>query len=401
MKTIAVLFGGESVEHDVSILTAIQFMNAMDRDQFKALPVYIDIQGRWWIGEVLKNRNFYPLTPKKHDQVLAVRLPDVSVRGKQPFLQTAKSGMFSKGKHIPFDLVIPAIHGTHGEDGTLQGLLDFKGIPYGGCDVLAAASTMNKAFTKDVVAALGVPVLPHVVVTRGEGGGAPEMADVKKQISTALGKKTFPVIVKPRNLGSSIGVSAAKTEEELLAALLLGLRLDAAVIIEPFVDNLVEYNVAVSKAFGQPRASVIERPLKDTEFLDFKGKYLSGDDQGSKMKTGNSEGMASLNREINPKELNAKKTDQIKSWALTAFTGLGLAGSVRIDFLGNEKTGQLWLNEINTVPGSFAFYLWQESDPSHSFTSLTTALITEGLTRAENSASDIDLALGGALIFKD
>lgn len=401
MKTIAVIFGGESVEHDVSILTAIQFMNAMDAERFKVLPVYVGPDGRWWTGEPLRDKKFYPLGANTEKNLTRVSLPDRSIRGAQPYFLTGKKGVFAKPDTLSFDLAVPAIHGSNGEDGTLQGLLDFIGIPYSGCDVLASSATMNKDFTKRVVSAIGVPTLGHQVLKKPEGGTAPNPEAIKKALVQTFGKSPFPVIVKPCNLGSSIGVTPAKDMDDLLAGLLLGFRLDHAIIIEPFVQNLVEYNVAVSKAFGKTTASVIERPLKENEFLDFKGKYLSGDSEGSKMKTGNSEGMASLNRVINPPELKKGVPEKIQGWAVAAFDALGLAGSVRIDFLGNEKTGELWLNEINTVPGSFAYYLWQESEPSVSFTQLTTALIEEGLARAESILSETDKGLGGAVIFKD
>lgn len=401
MKKIAVVFGGESVEHDVSILTAIQFMNAMDDARYGLLPVYVGTDGRWWTGEALRNKKFYPLTQAKEKELTRVSLPGASTRGKQPYFLAGKKGVFSKQKTFPFDLVFPAIHGSNGEDGTLQGLLEFLGIPFAGCNVLAAAATMNKDFTKRAVKAIGIPTLPHLVLTKPAEGTVPDQKNLKKTLEEAFGKNPFPVIVKPCNLGSSIGVTPAQNMADLLAGLLLCFRLDRAIIIEPFVQNLVEYNVAVSKAFGKTTTSVIERPLKENEFLDFQGKYLSGDTKGGKLKTGNSEGMASLNRVMNPPELNQGNQEKIQGWAVAAFDALGLAGSVRIDFLGDEKTGRLWLNEINTVPGSFAYYLWQESEPPVSFTDLTTALIEEGLEHAKRNSSETDRGLGGAVIFKD
>ncbi len=402
MKTIAVVFGGESVEHDVSILTAIQFIEAMDTERYEILPVYIDLGGRWWTGGALCDRKFYPLKPAKETILTRIGLPGESQRGKDPAFVTRPSGVFSKPKKIPFDLVVPAIHGSNGEDGTLQGLLEFFGIPFSGCSVLAAAATMNKDFAKRTVQAIGIPTLPHLVLKKPSGGTPPpEPEEVKKALVDALGKNPFPLIVKPCNLGSSIGVTPARDLDALMAGLLLAFRLDHSVIIEPFVKNLVEYNVAVSKAFGKTTASVIERPLKEKEFLDFRGKYLSGDNKGGKLKTGSSEGMASLNRVIDPPELKASDKKKIRGWATAAFDALGLAGSVRIDFLGDEKSGGLWLNEINTVPGSFAYYLWQESEPSVSFTELTTAIIEEGLARAEATLTVIDKTLGGADIFKE
>jgi len=243
--------------------------------------------------------------------------------------------------------------------------------------------------------------LPHVLIKKPADGTFISEKELKTRLTEAFGKKPFPVIVKPCHLGSSIGVTPAKTLDEAMAGLLFCFRMDHAVIIEPFVENLVEYNIAVSSAFGEPRVSAIERPLKESDFLDFAGKYLTGDKQGAKTEASASEGMASLNRVINPKDLSQKNTKNITTWALQAFEALDLAGSVRIDFLGNEKTKQLWLNEINPIPGSFAFFLWEAADPPASYIELTTALIEEGFTNSTLKASETDRNLGGGTIFKN
>ena len=388
------------MEHDVSILTALQFMNAMDPEKFIPMPVYVAADGAWWTGENLRKKEFYPLTAAKTAKLTRISLPAAGLRGKRPYFLREATGVFKKAGQIPFDLMVPAIHGSHGEDGTLQGLLDFCGVPYAGCGVLASSATMDKAFTKEHLAGLGIPVLDHIMVQKPGIGENLGLADIKADLKEVFGAKPYPVIVKPCHLGSSIGVTRAEAAEDVLAGLLLAFRLDHAAIIEPFVDNLVEYNIAVSKAFGEARASVIERPIKESEILDFHGKYLSGDSGGAKGKAASFEGMASLNRVMNPKELGKKQQNQVRDWALEAFAAFDLAGSVRIDFIGNEKTGEIWLNEINTIPGSFAYYLWQESDPSVSFTDLTSAIIEEGFQQSSLKASEVDLALGGAVIFK-
>lgn len=401
MKTIAVIFGGESVEHDVSILTAIQFMNAMDPEHYAVLPVYVSPDGRWWTGKALRAKTFYPLTPAKEKDLKPIRLPAFGLRNKRPHFMTPKAGVFAKEETIPFDLMVPAIHGTNGEDGTLQGYLEFLGVPFAGCSVLAASATMDKDFTKRAAAGIGIPVLDHLVVAKPGEGKSLSPAALKKDLEAKFGKKPFPVIVKPCHLGSSVGVTRAGSMDDLLAGLLLCFRMDHSAIIEPFVQNLVEYNVAVSKAFGEVRASVVERPLKESEFLAFRDKYLAGDGEGAKQKNPESEGMASLNRVIDPADLAKTKKADIRKWACEIFTALGLAGSVRIDFLGDEKSGKLWLNEINTIPGSFAYYLWQESDPAISFTELTSAIIEEGLAESAVQSRETGTALGGAVIFKD
>ena len=400
MKTIAIMFGGESVEHDVSILTALQFMNAMDPEHYAPLPLYVAADGAWWTGEALRDKGFYPLSEAGKKNLSALTLPTTSFRHKKPYLLAGGRSTFKSQKQVPFDLIVPAIHGSHGEDGTLQGLLDFIGIPYAGSGVLGAAAAMDKAFTKDHLKGRGLPVLDHLVVKKPAEGVHLSLQALTREIAGAFGKNPYPLIVKPCHLGSSIGVTAAASAEDVMAGLLLCFRMDHSAILEPFVEHLVEYNIAVSKAFGTLKTSVIERPLKENQFLGFGDKYLSGDKDGPKSEATSSEGMASLNRVMNPPELSKAKKNQIREWALKAFTALDLAGSVRIDFLGNEKTGELWFNEINTVPGSFAYYLWQESDPSISFTDLTSAIIEEGFRQNAEADRDTGQALGGSVIFK-
>ena len=264
MKTIAVLFGGESVEHDVSILTGIQFMDAMDPEKFEILPVYADRKGRWWTGAALRKKEFYPLTAARENDVVRVSLPFETLKGARPSLMQAGTGVFRKPTAIPFDLLVPAIHGTNGEDGTLQGMLDFLGVPYAGCGALASAAAMDKDFTKRVLKGCGIPVLDHIVFERGGEGRHLDSKSVAAAIKGAFGASPYPLIVKPCHLGSSIGVTPAKDLDEVMAGLILCFRMDNAAIIEPFVKNLVEYNVAASGAFdGKTRISVIERPLKE------------------------------------------------------------------------------------------------------------------------------------------
>jgi D-alanine-D-alanine ligase len=401
MKRIAVIFGGESVEHDVSILTGLQFLDALDSAQYDGFPVYVDPKGRWWGGEALRERSFYPLNPGKAGRLSRLQLPLEAVRGETPFFAEARKGLFGGGAKVPFDLAVPAIHGSNGEDGTLQGLLELLGIPFAGSPTLGSAATMDKDFTKRTLKGLGIPVLEHVLVAKPEPGHPHEPNAVRAKVTAAFGKNPFPLIVKPNRLGSSIGVTKADDFDEVAAALTLCFRLDYEALIEPFVPNLAEYNVAVSRAFGELCASVIERPLKASAFLAFKDKYLSAGEGGAKLKTGPSDGMASLNRVLDPPELDNKKRETIRACARQAFEAFKLAGSVRVDFLSDEKTGKLWLNEINTVPGSFAFYLWAASQPRASFTELASALIAEGFARARLTHRDTDRLVGGGIIFKE
>ena len=398
-KRIAVIFGGQSVEHDVSILTGLQFLEAMDLDRFEGRPVYVAPDGGWWTGEALLKRSFYPLNEANRKRLNVVRL-EVG-RSAGAALLAAKGGLFGpKEDQIPFDLMVPAIHGSNGEDGTLQGLLAFHGVPFAGCRALAASTTMDKAFTKTVLGALGVPVLPGARIERPQDGGAGlEPKAIEKQLIEGLGRLKFPLFVKPLRLGSSIGASVAEDMDGLLAALLAVFRIDQAALVEPKVANLREYNVAASRATGALRLSAIERPESNADFLDFRDKYLSGGSGGAKLDEAPSEGMLSQNRILHPEELTTDQSAAIQNHARLAFETFDLAGSVRIDFLLDAESGKLWFNEINTVPGSFACYLWQAAEPPLSFMELTTALIEEGLRLSAGERALTDVQSGRAVIF--
>ena len=400
--SVAVIFGGESVEHDVSILTGLQFLEALDQDKYTGLPIYVASDGSWWTGDELLKRSNYPIAKEDRDTLTSVRLSIGQARSTfGPALVASSKGLLGKVKEriIPFDIMVPAIHGSFGEDGVLQGLLEAAGVPYVGCGILASATTINKDFTKNVLSAMGIPVLPHMMVHRPVMGTHLQTREISDRLGTEMHSHKYPFFVKPRQLGSSIGVARVNNEEELTTALLDIFRLDSAAIIEPFVPNLVEYNVAVSRAFGDVRASAIERPVKETEFLDFKAKYLAGSDGSPKLDAAPSEGMASLNRDINPTDLPRDKAALIRTHACDAFLALELAGSVRVDFLGNSETGELWLNEINTIPGSFAYFLWQHAEPEVTYSELAGALIDEGFRKFEGRRRETGADMGGGTIF--
>ena len=398
---VAVIFGGVSMEHDVSILSGLQFLEALDPDKYTALPVYVAGDGSWWTGDALLKRSNYPFDHEGRKHLTSIKLSVGAAATFGPAFIVEDKNLLGiiKKKYLPFDIMVPAIHGSGGEDGVLQGLLETAGVPYTGCGVLASAATMNKDFTKKTIAAHGIPTLPHIMVHRPIMGKHIDPNEIKNRLGSEMTGKDYPFIVKPRQLGSSVGVSPVHDFDELLAALIDVFRMDSAAIIEPLVPNLVEYNIAVTKAFGKLRVSAVERPKTDSEFLAFKDKYLAGGSGGPKLDESPSEGMVHAAREINPADLPREKLANIRSYASTAFNALELAGSIRIDFLGNKETGEIWMNEINTVPGSFAYFLWQHADPEVSFTDLTTALIEEGFHKFEGRRKETDTGKGGAVIF--
>lgn len=398
--TIAVLFGGRSVEHDVSVLTGIQFLEALDQTRFTGLAVYVDPNGQWWTGSSLLKRSFYPLTADKAATLQAVTMPTGLGIGKRPCLMTSrKTLMGQKVDEIPFDLLVPAIHGSNGEDGTLQGLLSFSSIPHAGSRTLGSALSMDKHATKEMLSGKNIPLLPHLLVDRPETGGFVGRKELLPALEKKFGADIFPAIVKPRNLGSSVGVSAVQDPDTLEAAIATVFRMDKSALIEPLVQNLVEYNVAVMRRNGVIETSAIEKPLKSGELLDFKTKYLAGSRGGPKLDDAPSEGMASLNRELNPDNLTPEQDALIRNSAITAFDTLDLAGTVRVDFLSNEETGEIWLNEVNSIPGSFAYFLWQAAQNPLSFTALATHMVEEGLAFHRTRQGDTSATTGNARIF--
>lgn len=395
LTKVAVLFGGLSSEHDVSVLTGLQILEALDPSKYEGFPVYIGLDGQWWVGDALRERkNYLPdLATKRLLTRVSLDVGNGRERG-QWHLREVGGGFLKKAKTFAFDVVVPAMHGTWGEDGTLQGALAAEGVPFVGGGVSAMGVTINKVWTAELAKAAGLPALPGVLVWRGDEVDA-------KAVAKTLGK--YPLFVKPNFLGSSIGAKMVKSEEELNAAVSAVFRLDTAALIQPCVPNLVEYNVAVRREKGGNVAtSAIERPLRAGETLDFKDKYLSGgglDKLGNKLGAANS-GMASATRVLNPPELAKKKEAQIREWATNLFVYLDLAGTPRLDFLCNEKTGDIYFNEINPLPGSFAYFLWEGATPRVGFTALLDDLIDEAKQRVRTRARVVDPVATGGGIFR-
>ena len=377
---VAVFFGGRSPEHDVSIVTGLQAMAALDGERFDSFPVYVSTEGEWLLGDPLRNRSSYLPKEDTRRSLESVTLATTpTVDGKGRLLPVKAGGLFSKPKTVEFDIALLAFHGLSGEDGRMQGLFEIANVPYTGMRPLASSVLMDKAATKLMLAGTGIALLPSVVVARPASGLLPDSTALARQMEAL----SFPVIVKPLHLGSSIGVAKATSLEEARAALATIFRLDTHAIVEPFVDNLVEYNVAVRNGPKGIETSAIERPKAETDLLDFKAKYLAGGG-GSKGKGGSkqpgtiSQGMLSLTRELNPL-LAPEFESRLRAWAVECFHTVYGTGAPRIDFLSNSKTGELWLNEVNPCPGSFGYFLWEAGPAPLLFTELLSALLDEAM----------------------
>ena len=374
-QKVAVLFGGRSPEHDVSVITAIQVMDALDSQKYEVIPVYITTSGEWLTGDLLRKRENY-IPSSDMQGITSVRL-DI-VPWVRPRFLVEGARIFKKSFAIEFDVALLAFHGFIGEDGCIQGLLETAGVPSTGMRVLASALMMDKGATKNMVAGAGVPVLSFREISRPDQGTYVPPAVLK----SLLEGLEPPYCVKPSHMGSSIGVGKAENVEEVAELLPALFAFDNIAIVEPFVQNMVEYNVSVGRMMdGSVVTSAIEQPKRAEELLDFKQKYLSGDGKGKGQKVSGqqSEGMLSLTRELNPK-LPDKIEHNIREWAEILFERVYGAGVPRVDFIGNQKTGELWLNEVNPCPGSFGYFLWEASQKNHIlFSDLLDKLISEAV----------------------
>jgi D-alanine-D-alanine ligase len=362
-QTVAVLFGGRSLEHDVSVVSGLQILHAIDPTAFAPLPIYIDQAARWWMGDDLWHaESFKGGGPDRS------RLVEVSLSPGFGTSSLAAVGS-ALGHAVPVDVFVPVLHGTFGEDGCVQGLLELCGCAYVGCGVLASSVGMNKRMTKIVASHVGVPVVPWVSCERRVlDRGAAWLVELPAQVRATLG---WPAIVKPCNLGSSAGVSTASGADELVAGVLKVFEYDVEALIEPFITNRLELNVAVA-GLDEPVASVTEMPVtSQASPLSFSEKYKK---QGRKS-VGSSEGMAGALRVLDPDALPAEMRARAQSYAKSVFAALGCEGISRIDFLVNADTNELFFNEINTLPGSLAFYLWSAAPHYWTITDLLARLI--------------------------
>ena len=352
---LAVLFGGKSTEHEISVISAIQAIGSLNKDKYDVIPVYITKNNEMYIGEKIgdiKNYKNVKQLLKESTRVIFVQEDDKVKMIKYPFKA------FSKGVVDTVDVFFPIVHGTNVEDGTLQGYLKMLGAPYVGCNVLSSAVGMDKYVMKTVLKDNGIPVLDCKVFSA-------KMYDEDSENVADTVEKSFsyPVIVKPIDLGSSIGISKAKNRDELYASLENAFSFANKVLVEPAVVNLKEINCSVLGDSDEAEASECEEPITGDDILSFSEKYLKGRKggaKGSKMptKSGESQGMASLSRKI-PAEITDEQRDTIRDYAVKAFKVLGCNGVSRIDFMMNKESGEIWLNEINTIPGSLSFYLWE------------------------------------------
>ncbi|HIT58524.1 MAG TPA: D-alanine--D-alanine ligase [Candidatus Faeciplasma pullistercoris] len=339
---LALMFGGKSVEHEISIISALQAAQNLDREKYNVIPIYITKSGEMYCGEHIGDIEAY----KDIKGLLAKSYPVTMARhGGRVEILRLEHKLFKNPLVSYVDVAFPIVHGTNVEDGTAAGYLNLLGVPYVGCDILSAAIGMDKYAMKSVFKENGIPVLDCRIYHSDEFDDNSNLVilDIEKNFG-------YPVIVKPVNLGSSVGISVADSKSKLEDSLSDAFRYSKRVLVERAITNLTEINCSVLGDDRSAEASVCERPVSGDEILSYSDKYLDG--------SKSSKGMASTKRII-PADISAENTHYIQELAVKAFKTLGCNGVVRIDFMIDNDSNTIYLNEINTIPGSLSFYLWE------------------------------------------
>ena len=363
MKTnIGVFFGGRSTEHEISVISASQAMHAINRDKYDVTPIYISKQGRFYTGDALFDvanyRDIPSLLAKCTQVYMEPSYGDYN-------LYRVKKPMFGSAVLTTLDVVIPVLHGSNVEDGIFEGVLETIGIPYAGCNTLASANGMDKITMKMILRECGVPVIDYVWFTDKEWFKRRD--ELIARIEDKIG---YPVIVKPANLGSSVGIGRAANREQLIGKIEIAEKYSSRIIVEHMVDNLKEINCSVLGDCDEYRSSVLEEPIKSAEILSYEDKYMGG--------TKGAKGMQASQKRI-PADLPAGMTERIRFLAGETFRVLGCHGVSRIDFIIDDDTKEIFVNEINTIPGSLSFYLWEATGLS--FDALMDTLVKLALKR--------------------
>ncbi|MCR5420748.1 MAG: D-alanine--D-alanine ligase [Lachnospiraceae bacterium] len=344
MKTrVAMIFGGKSVEHEVSVISGIQAILSMDTDKYEVIPIYMNKKNEMYIGDDIGKIEAYKDIKGLLGRSTRVIMVNENGRVKLISFPIRK---FGKNQEIEIDIAFPVVHGTNVEDGAFQGYLKTLGIPFVGCDVTASAIGMDKYIMKAVLKEGNVPVLDAKLYTLSD---YKEIDTLLDSVEKELG---YPVIVKPVNLGSSVGISVAKNRVELTNSIDDAFRYSTKVLVEHAITKLREINCSVLGDENEAEASECEEPLHTEDILSYEDKYVSN------AKGSGSKGMASVSRKI-PADISAELRTEIREMAVRSFKLLGCNGVARIDFMIDEDNGKLYFNEINTIPGSLSFYLWE------------------------------------------
>ena len=340
---VGVFFGGKSVEHEVSVISGIQALMAFDKEKYDAIPIYITKENEMYTGEAIGDIKNYKNIPELLKK--SIRIFFICEQGKLNLVQYPEKKIGNSViDHI--DVAFPVVHGANVEDGSLQGFLRHYNVPLVGCDVTAAAVSMDKYVMKTVLMDNDIPVLPCVTLNVKE-----YQENSEATYSRIEGKIDYPVIVKPINLGSSVGIKVAKDRDGLKEALEYAFEFGQKVLVERAIMQLREINCAVLGDYENAQASECEEPISSDEILSYEDKYVAGNKSGS-------EGMRTAKREL-PANLSPELREEIRALAVKTFKALNCNGVSRIDFMIDKDINKVYVNEINSIPGSLAFYLWE------------------------------------------
>lgn len=373
MKSIAVIFGGRSAEHDVSIVTAISsIIKPLElTKKYKIEPIYIAKDGAWYWDAKLKDINLF--TSGKVESFLQKATP-VSVQFDGGMVVSKGGGFSGRRTQTRIDLVFPAMHGTFGEDGSLTGLLEMAGVPYVGCGLSASAISMDKVLAKQIAEQNGVSTAKYKYLSRAEFE-AQSLSSIIESIEEAL---SYPLFIKPAHLGSSIGISKAANTDELKNALEVAAHYDDKILIEEEVRNLIEVTLPII-GNNELRYALLERPLTSAEdFFNFDTKYMQGGKKGGGKK-GGAKGVHGYS-EI-PAKLDKALYQKAENLAGTVYRAVGCSGIARVDMLIDEKTKQVYFNEINPLPGDLYRHNWHAAG-------LSTVELVEELVRLAEERHD-------------
>ena len=338
MIKIGVMYGGTSVEHEVSIISAVQAMHNLDEEKYDIIPIYMGKDKVWYTGKQLMDIDLY----KDMDLLKRYANQVVLYKKENEFVLQKVKGFRRIVNTV--DLILPVVHGSGVEDGSIQGFLETIGIPYVGSDVLGSALGQDKVVMKEVMKAHDLPVVPYTCIYDYEMNNFEEVSKKTKKVG-------YPVIIKPANLGSSVGITIAHETNELENALREAFMYENKVVVEKKIEHITEVNASVIGDYEYSEVSALEEVMGEDEILSYKDKYMGSS------KTKASKGMASTSRII-PARIDEKITEKIKEYAKETFKALNLSGVARIDFLIDKKTNDVYVNEPNTCPGSLSFYLW-------------------------------------------
>lgn len=331
---IGVIFGGKSVEHEISIISAIEAMGYADENKYKIIPIYIDKDNTWYTGEHLKSIiNFRDIDlVKRYAKKVALVKIDKS-------FALQRLGLFKKNLCV-IDIIVPIGHGAYLEDGSLQGYLNMLGVPYAGPSVLGAALGQDKVIQKELLSFNNIPVVNYTWFYSYE-------LNDKKLVQERLSKLKYPVLIKPSSLGSSIGIEIAEDEKDFFKKVKNTIKYDKKILVEEKVNDVKEINISVLGNYKKVEVSEIEEINSNDDFYSFKEKYVNN---FSKIQEKDKKTKPIISKEM---------IEDMKEYAINTFKVLDGNGVARIDFLINDKTKEIYVNEINTIPGSLSSYLWK------------------------------------------